>query len=175
VDATARRLADVVRPLAADAVREQGAELVDVEFRREPGGWVLRLYIDKVGGVSLADCQRVSEVVGTLLEVQDPIPHAYTLEVSSPGLTRPLQTDEDWNRAVGSLVRIVARQPIEGRQVLMGRLDGFEGEALTVIVDGDRLRVARDQVARARLEVEWPSGGGAAPPSGPDRGKRRKH
>lgn len=175
MDATARRLEDVVRPLAADAVREQGAELVDIEFRREPGGWVLRLYIDKAGGVSLADCQRVSEVVGTLLEVEDPIPHAYTLEVSSPGLTRSLQSDEDWSRAVGTLVRIVTRRPIEGLQVLIGRLEAIDGQTLTVNVDGEGLRVERDLVARARLEVEWPSGGRAGSPSVQDRDKRTKH
>jgi ribosome maturation factor RimP len=160
VDAAARRLADLVRPLGTDAARQEGVELVDVEFRRESAGWVLRVFIDKAGGVSLDDCKRVSEVVGTLLEVEDLIPHAYTLEVSSPGLTRPLQSPGDWSRSVGSLVKIVTRQAMAGRQAFVGRLLEVLPASVRIDVDGEAIEVPTDLIARARREVEWPPAAG---------------
>ena len=167
MDAQARGVVERVQPLAEDAIRAEGAELVDLEFRREPAGWVLRLFIDREGGVTLADCQRVSEVVGTLLEIEDPIPHAYTLEVSSPGLTRPLTRAEDWRRAVGSLVKVVTREPIAGSQSLTGRLAAV-GEASAILeIDGGDVEIPLDMVARARRELEWPAGAG--------RSRDRKH
>jgi ribosome maturation factor RimP len=150
-----------VRSLASEAIRNEGMDLVAVEFRREPSGWVLRLFIDKAGGVGLSDCQRVSEVVGTLLEVEDSIPHTYTLEVSSPGLTRPLQRDEDWNRALGKLVKVITRQVVAGRQDITGRLVEVTPATLVLDVEGTTLDVPRDLVARARMEVEWPRASGA--------------
>ncbi len=169
VDAVTRGVEEAVRSLAADAVRETGAELVDMEYRREPVGWVLRLYIDKSGGVSLADCQRVSEIVGTLLEVENPIPHAYTLEVSSPGLTRPLQSEGDWKRAVGSMVKVVTREAVAGRQDFVGMLSEAGPDKIRLVLDGTDMDVPRDLIVRARREVEWPRAGGGA-----GRGSSRK-
>ena len=162
MDATSRRPEEIVPPMISEAVRQEGAELVDVEFRREPAGWVLRVYIDKAGGVSLDDCRRVSEVVGTLLEVEDPIHYAYTLEISSPGLTRPLQSYEDWARAIGGLVKVVTRQAIAGRQALVGRLIEAGPQSVVIETEGQRIEVPRDCVARARREVEWPVGSGGS-------------
>jgi len=149
-----------VRSLAEEAIRAEGLDLAGMEFRREPVGWVLRLFIDKPGGIGLSDCQRVSEVVGTILEVEDPIPHAYTLEVSSPGLTRPLQSDDDWKRAVGKMVKVVTRQVVSGRQDFAGRLSRILPDALVLDVDGNEVEIPRALVARARMEVEWPTPGG---------------
>jgi ribosome maturation factor RimP len=163
---------DVIRPLAADAARQEGAELVDLEFRREASGWVLRLFIDVEGGVSLDHCRRVSEVVGTLLEVEDPIPHAYTLEVSSPGLTRPLSGPEDWRRAVGDRVRIVTRRPVAGSQAIVGRLVRVEQGAVVVDAGGTEIAIPEDLVARARREVEWPPAAGDPRRTRPKKGRR---
>ena len=160
MDAMSRGVIDVVRPLAAEAVRAEGAELVDMEYRREPAGWVLRLFVDKAGGVNLADCQRISEVVGTLLEVEDPIPYAYTLEVSSPGLTRPLRTEEEFRRCAGSLVKVVTRQPVAGSQSLTGRLLEAQEGILSLEIEGRTVEISLDLVARARLELEWPAAAG---------------
>jgi len=157
-----RGVEKTARPLAADAARGEGLEFVDLEFRREPVGWVLRLFVDKPGGVGIDDCRRVSEVFGTLLEVEDLIPHAYTLEVSSPGLTRSLQNEQDWNRALGKMIKVVTRQAVAGRQDITGRLREFRAEALVLDVDGTDLEVPRELVARARMEVEWPREGGTA-------------
>ena len=160
MDAMGRGLSEAVRPIAESAARDEGVELVDLEFRREPVGWVLRLFIDRTGGVSLEDCRRVSEVVGTLLEVEDPIHHPYTLEVSSPGLTRPLRTSEDWRRSVGTLVKIVTRRPVAGSQSLTGRLLEANEGALKLDVNGTHVEVDPGLVVRARREVEWSAGGG---------------
>lgn len=168
MDAMDHGVTAAVRSLAARAAEGEGMDLVDLEFRREPVGWVLRLFIDKPGGVTVGDCQRISEVVGTLLEVEDPIRHAYTLEVSSPGLTRPLQSDADWERCIGALVRVVTRVAIEGRQALVGRLMEARRESVTIDVDGDHVELPRESIAKARRELEWP-----ASPRGTKRGKGR--
>lgn len=163
MNAAARGIAERVRSVAAEAVRAEGAELVDLEFRCEAVGWVLRLFIDKTGGIGVEDCRRVSEVVGTLLEVEDPIPHAYTLEVSSPGLTRPLRTPEDWRRSVGSLVKVVTREPVERQQAFVGRLVQAGPDAVLVAVDGRDIEIPSGLIAKARLEVEWPKGDAGKP------------
>jgi ribosome maturation factor RimP len=161
VDAISHGVEETARSLAADAARGEGVELIDLEFRREPVGWVLRLFIDKPGGVGLDDCRRVSEVVGTLLEVEDFIPHAYTLEVSSPGLTRPLTRDQDWDRALGRTIKVVTRQPIAGRQDMTGKLLEVQTSVLILDLDGTSVEVPRNLVARARLEVDWPHAEGS--------------
>ncbi len=166
MDSAGRAVGESVRAIASGAVRAEGLELVDLEFRREPAGWVLRLFIDKRGGVGIDDCQRVSEVVGTLLEVEDPIPHAYTLEVSSPGLTRPLVRPGDWDRAVGGQVRIVTHQPVAGRQSLTGRLVASGPDSVKIEIEGEEVEVAHSLIARARRELEWPR------PQGPAQGHR---
>jgi ribosome maturation factor RimP len=171
MDEAARGVADQVRPVASDALGGEGIELVDLEFRRESGGWVLRLFIDKPGGVGIEDCQRVSEIVGTLLEVEDPIPHAYTLEVSSPGLTRPLRRPEDWQRAEGSLVKIVTREPIGRHQAFVGRVLGARPDVVRIAVEDEEFDLPLDLVARARLEVDWPAGARGA--GGGNRRKKR--
>ena len=160
-----RGLEETIRSMVEGAILREGVELIGTEFRREPVGWVLRLFLDKVGGVSLEDCRRVSEVVGTLLEVEDPIPQAYTLEVSSPGLTRPLVSQDDWRRAVGTPVRIVTKQPLAGMQEFMGKLLESGVDAVRIDLEGTEVEIPVSAVARARREVDWPAG---------DRGKKRR-
>ena len=178
--AAGRGITDAVRAIASGAVRESGAELVDLEFRRESAGWVLRLYIEKPGGVGIADCQRVSEVVGTLLEVEDPIPHAYTLEVSSPGLTRPLLDLRDWERAVGRRVKVVTHQPVEGVQSMTGRLAGADPGGVRIVIEAGKesreVGIPFGLVARARMELDWPApaGGGGGPRRSAGGPKRKK-
>ncbi len=156
MDAAGRAVTDSVRAIASEALSAEGLELVDLEFRREPAGWVLRLFIEKSGGVGIQDCQRVSEVVGTLLEVEDPIPHAYTLEVSSPGLTRPLLSPEDWRRAVGGQVKVVTHEPLAGRQSMTGRLVRSGADSVWIDVEGAEIEVPYSLIARARRELDWP-------------------
>jgi len=144
-----------VRALAQPLVEAEGLELVGVEFQRERRGWVLRLYIDKEGGVTLADCEGVSHQLGDLLDVQDLIGHPYTLEVSSPGLDRPLTKEEDFIRFAGRLARVTTVQPLEGRRRFLGRLRGVrEGQVLLEKGDGSVVAIPWGAIAKARLEIE---------------------
>ncbi|MFQ5701820.1 MAG: ribosome maturation factor RimP [Acidobacteriota bacterium] len=119
---TAQGIEAKVRSLTERVVARDGYDLVDVAFQAEAGGWALTLFIDKPGGVNLEDCERVSRVVESVLDVEDPIPHRYNLQVSSPGLERPLRRDGDYLAAEGRLVKIVTREPISGQRVFSGRL-----------------------------------------------------
>src|SRR3972149_11734692 len=116
-----------VRSLILPVVESQGMELVDVVFRREARGWVLRLLLDKPGGVTLEDCSEVSEQLSDLLDVEGVIDHPYTLEVSSPGLDRVLKTVQDFMRFTGRLARIQTGAPIGGQRRVSGRVGGGRG------------------------------------------------
>ncbi|HUL36358.1 MAG TPA: ribosome maturation factor RimP, partial [Thermodesulfobacteriota bacterium] len=109
-------IADRVRAMAGPVLFDEGIELVDVEYRRESRGWVLRLYLDKKGGVTLDDCTRISQEVGRSLDVEDLIQTPYTLEVSSPGLTRRLRTEKDFMKHQGGLIKVRTIQPIGNRR-----------------------------------------------------------
>lgn len=144
-----------VRSLAQPILSDRGLELVDVEFRRESHGWILRLYLDRSGGVTLEDCQRVSEELGDHLDVEDLIGHPYHLEVSSPGLDRPLTRDTDFVTFAGKAARLSTREPVEGQRNFRGRLAGLAGDAVLLdLPDGRRVTIPRGLILKARLEVE---------------------
>lgn len=153
-----QRTAEIVeriRALAEPILTDRGLELVEVEFQRETRGWILRLYIDRPGGVTLDDCQKVSEELGDHLDVADIIDYPYHLEVSSPGLDRPLTRDADFVRFAGKAARIVTSDSIEGQRNFRGRLAGLmDGAVLLDLADGRRVRIPRDLIAKARLEIE---------------------
>ncbi len=114
-----------VRQIAERVTASQGLELVELEFRGGGKARMLRLFIDKPGGVTHEDCASVSRELGTILDVEDVIPGSYTLEVSSPGLDRKLMKPADFERFAGSRVRLTARQPVEGNRHFEGRLVGL--------------------------------------------------
>jgi ribosome maturation factor RimP len=144
-----------VRTLAEPILGDLGLELVDAEFRRETQGWVLRLYLDRPGGVTLADCQRVSEELGDHLDVEDFIAYPYHLEVSSPGIDRPLTRDQDFVRFVGQEAHVSTREDLEGRHNFRGRLAGLQdGAVLLDLPDGQRVAIPRSLILRARLQPE---------------------
>ena len=143
------------RAVAEPILAELGLELVDAEFRRETHGWVLRLYMDKPGGVTLEDCQRVSEELGDHLDVEDFIAYPYHLEVSSPGLDRPLTRDQDFVRFLGQEVRVSTREDLQGRHNFRGRLAGLQdGAVLLDLPDGQRVAIRRELILRARLQPQ---------------------
>jgi ribosome maturation factor RimP len=151
-DATLATVRHAVEPmLAAEHMR-----LADLQWSRRGRRWVLTIFIDKEGGVTLDDCAHISQQVGARLEVDNLIGHAYTLEVSSPGLDRPLRTLADYERFHEHLVRIVTMSPMQGRSTIVGRLKGVEGQ--TVLVEAERLGIVPiplTQIKHARLEVEF--------------------
>ena len=132
-----------------------GLTLWDLEIRKQGPQWLLRIYIDReTGGVTLGDCEAVSRDLGTVLDVEDIISHAYTLEVSSPGLDRSLTRPEHYRKCRGSLVKIKTFQPINGVKVFKGRLAGLEDLVVVLEQDsGETLRIPLDNVSKASLEV----------------------
>ncbi len=132
-----------------------GVELVDIEFRREPNGWVLRLYIDKEGGVNLDDCSVVSGEVGMAMDVEELIDHPYNIEVSSPGLTRPLKKLKDFERFSGRKVKIKCFEALCGRKSFVCMLNGVDGENIIVTLDGDEMKIPFGNIAKANLEISW--------------------
>src|SRR5688500_1773013 len=109
-------VADRAREAIQPPVEGAGYELVDVQWKHEHGGWVLRVFVDKDGGIGHSDCERVSRELSAVLDVNDFIPHAYSLEVSSPGLERPLVTAGHFRRFLGKKARVKLKQGIEGRR-----------------------------------------------------------
>jgi ribosome maturation factor RimP len=146
------------RELAGPLVAGEGMELLDVEYLREREGWVLRLFIDKEGGVGLEDCERASRAVETTLEVENVVPQEYRLEVSSPGLNRPLTRPEHFQRAAGQRVKVKTFAPVGDppRKSFTGRLKAVESEAVQVEVEGaGEFRIPFKDIAKANLEFEF--------------------
>jgi ribosome maturation factor RimP len=137
---------------------DRGFELVDVEVKRAGGGQLVRLYVDKPGGIGLDDLQSVSEEVSAILDAEDPIEGHYTLEVSSPGLDRPLRTEADYRRFGGRLAKLSSYEPVDGRRHWTGRIVSCEGGVVTLdLAKGEgEVRVPLARVSHGRLEVEFP-------------------
>lgn len=133
----------------------EGLALVDVELKGGRGNLLLRVYVDKPAGVSHADCQLVSEQVSAILDVEDPFPGRYVLEVSSPGLDRKLVKPSDYVHFVGRRARLVLREPVGEQRVLEGRLAGFDAGCVRIeLGDGEVAEIELANVSRAQLVVE---------------------
>jgi len=133
----------------------EGLTLVDVEIKGGGGSRLLRVYIDKPEGVSHADCELVSEQLSALLDVEDPFPGSYTLEVSSPGLDRKLVKPSDFTHFVGRKARVVVREPVDNRKVLEGRLAGLEaGRVRLDLGEAGLKQVELSNIQKAQLVVE---------------------
>jgi ribosome maturation factor RimP len=141
--------ADRLRTLVEPAVERLGFEVIDIEFIS--GQRTLRIFIDGPEGIVVDDCARVSRQVSALFDVEDPIPGQYTLEVSSPGLDRPLVKRADFERFAGSEVKIKTLTPIEGRRNFQGRLVGLNGECIVLETKEARYDLALENIERARL------------------------
>jgi ribosome maturation factor RimP len=147
------QLAEVVRVLIEPVVVYAGMELIDVEYGREPSGKVLRLTIDKPDGVTINDCSDISRLVGDLLDAKDFLPGSYNLEVSSPGINRPLKKKEDFERFVGQKVLIKTKKLIDGRRNFKGILHGTREDFIVISSEKTILNIPFDQVAKARLDI----------------------
>jgi len=149
---------EVVRAVAQRVVDGRGYELVDVEVKRGRGEHIVRLFVDKEGGIGLAELQSVSEEVSAILDAEDPIESTYTLEVSSPGLDRVLKSEADYRRFVGRLVKVSSYEPVDGRRHWTGRLQSVDDGVLAVVLESEKGTVARvplAKVSHGRLEVEF--------------------
>lgn len=146
-----------VRTIAERVAAGEGLEIVDVEMKGSGKNRVLRIFIDKPGGVTHADCENVSYQVGTILDVEDVVPGgSYHLEVSSPGVERRLTKPKDFERFTGQKIRVTLKEPLERRTHWEGTLGGFEGGVITLDAgSGVIIRFGIDQVKKANLKFEW--------------------
>lgn len=147
------RVVAIIEEYAEPLLREMGLEMVEVQFRREGHGWVLRLFIDSEPGVSLDDCAAVSRAISAWLDVEDLIEHAYHLEVSSPGLERPLKKIEDYHRFLGSKARIKLKEPRQGQRVFLGTLEEAGAEEVVLGTESGRVAILFSEIDRARLSL----------------------
>ena len=156
-------IVEQVRAVAARVAGTYGLDIFDVQFRREASGMILRVQIDRPGpaataeeSVSVDDCARVSRDLSAILDVEDLIPPSYTLEVSSPGLDRPLRGADDYQRFAGRRAKLVMRETVDGQTYFKGRLAGIEDRDVVIDADdGRRHRVPIGIISRANLEVEF--------------------
>ena len=143
---------EIVQPI----VDAKNFEIVDIEYVKEAGEYYLRVYLDKEGGISLSDCEVVSRELSEILDKKDPIKDNYFLEVSSPGLDRPLKKDKDFERYKGRDVEIKLYNPMNGSKQFKGELVGLtEDNNIKVIIDGEEVDFTRKEVALIRLAIKF--------------------
>jgi len=143
-----------IRQIAEELLVAEGMEFVDLQFRREAAGWVLRLFIDKAGGVTLADCQEMSYLLGARIELDDLVKTRYTLEVSSPGLDRLLRKPSDFERFAGRRVKITALHAHHGQRRFEGRLEGLQGATVVLATAAEKIALPLHEISEARLAIE---------------------
>ena len=144
-----QKIQEIVEPLILHA----GMELVNVEYLRERGGMTLRITIDKDGGVTVDDCAFISRLVSDVLDVKDPIQGRYNLEVSSPGINRPLVREKDFERFSGEKVYIKTKKMIDGRRRYRGILEKIDEGRVFVKAGQDLFVIPFEDIARARLDI----------------------
>lgn len=149
------RIEQFTEKLLVPIVEAEQVVLIDVEYVKELGHFYLRAYIDKEGGVTVKDCERVSRALEEKMEDVDPIEDAYILEVSSPGLDRPLKKDKDFQRSIGKDVEFKLYKAVKGQKEFVGTLVGFTPDTMTVAIDGNEETFERKAVALIRLYIEF--------------------
>ena len=142
--------------LCEPLLEQLGYELVDLEFAPGRSHAVVRVFIDRPEGVGIEDCERVSHELSALMDVEDPVPSAYTLEVSSPGLDRVLRTPAHFQRFAGERVWVELKAAREGRRRYTGRLEAVSPQGIELSVDGARVILDFAEIGRARLAPQWP-------------------
>jgi ribosome maturation factor RimP len=150
-----------IQQIAEDIIASLGLEFVELEYKQEGRKMVLRLFIDKEGGISLDDCTSVSKELSAVLDVEELIPAKFTLEVSSPGLNRPLKSASDYEKSIGRLIKVKTFEAIpddagNNRKTFLGNLVSFSGKIITIhLQEGQRAEIPLDKVAKANLEFEF--------------------
>ncbi len=149
------KISERVFELAKPVVEEEGCSLWDVEYLREAGTWYLRVYIDKEGGVSIDDCERISRRLDPILDEADPVPESYVFEVGSAGADRELKRPSDFAQFLGAEIEVKLYKPLDGAKSFVGRLAGYEDGTVVLDWRGKELRFAPAQIAQVRLYVSF--------------------
>ena len=141
--------------LLSPIVESNGFELVDVEYVKEAGNWYLRGYIDKPGGITVNDCETVSRAFSDTLDEDDFIEDSYIMEISSPGLDRPLKKEKDFARSIGKLVEIRTYRPIEKQKEFCGELTAYDNNSVTIDEEGTPRTFDKKDIALVRLAIDF--------------------
>jgi ribosome maturation factor RimP len=151
-----KKIINEVSPLAEGFLHESDMEMVDLEFQFESGRWTLRIFIDKEGGVTVDDCANVNKELGYLIEAKNIIDYHYVLEVSSPGLNRPLKKEKDFIRSIGKMVKLKLSRPVNKRSKFIGRLTNVrEGMISLLVDDGSLVELPLKEIDKARVKYEF--------------------
>ena len=151
-----KKIINEVSPLAEGFLHESGMEMVDLEFQFESGRWTLRIFIDKEGGVTVDDCANVNKELGYLIEAKNIIDYHYVLEVSSPGLNRPLRKEQDFIRSIGKMIKLKLSRPVNKRSKFTGRLTNVrEGMISLLVDDGSLVELSLRGIDKARIKYEF--------------------
>lgn len=151
----AGKISSALETICRSTIESIGYELVHLEFIKEYHNWVLRVFIDHPEGIGLDDCEKVSKALSSELDERDPISHNYVLEVSSPGLDRPLKDDRDFERFKGHRIKVKTFAPFEGRKTFDGHLVGLNDGKIVVSFGEEEKQIPRDQVSSVRLVPEF--------------------
>lgn len=147
-----KKTEELITPL----IDEEGFELVDVEYVKEGADWYLRVYIDKDGGITVNDCEKISRAFNEILDREDYIDDAYIFEVSSPGLLRPLKKDKDYQRNLGKLLEVKLFAPLNGVKEFEAELKSYDKESATLVMDDDtEVTVKRSEISLIRPAIEF--------------------
>ncbi len=149
------QLKDKISGLIEPVINSIDIELDGIEFDRMKGKALVRVFIDKEEGIKVSDCERVSREIEAVLDVEDPIPYSYVLEVSSPGLDRPIRRSEDFKRFIGKTIRAVSNEPVEKETFFIGKLVEADDSQIVLLLPKDRkITIPYNNISKARLEVE---------------------
>lgn len=151
------KVTETVQGYVEDIIKGKNLELVDVEYLKEGNNWYLRVFIERFDGqVTLEECEDISRILSDILDEKDPIENSYVLEVSTPGLERPLKKRADFNRFLGELATIKTYVPVEGKKLITGYIKGSDGENIIIDLkeDGDVI-IPFDKIAGANLTVDF--------------------
>ncbi len=150
------KVIDIVENIIEDFLEDKPMELVDVEFIKEGKHRYLRVYIDKEGGVSLEDCKLVSNYLNVKIDEQDPIKENYFLEVSSPGIERPLKKDRDYEKTIGKKVQAKLYSPIEGRKIIDGTLKNYQDNIVSIDMgENEIIEIPKDKISLIKPVVQF--------------------
>ncbi len=148
-----KKITDIVTALAEPIVKKHGCELWDVEYAKETYGWVLRIYLDREGGVTIDQCEAVSRELDPILDERDPIPDPYTFEVSSAGAERALKRPSDFQKFLGHLVEVRLYKAKDGRKEYIGNLTASGDEGVEITIAGTLYKFAKLEIAHVRLRI----------------------
>ena len=144
---------NIIKEIVLPLIKDQNFELVDLEIKGKGPTTILRVYVDKPGGITLDECTALSEKLSLNLDVEDLFPQRYTLEVSSPGLDRPLVSESDFKRKIGENIKVFLKIPVDNKSVIEGKIEDFKDQKLWLDSEGKKIPIAFEKIEKAKIII----------------------